>query len=201
VVRLTFNNTIKTISDAWTASGTKTYIKTYTENGHETVYFTDTVGYTGSVDVNVQHIDRTAPELTLIGTAEVQLHVGSAPFSDPGAIREDNGLTGIVYGTGEIDYNTLNDYTLTYTKADAAGNTTTVTRTISIIDDSMPDVELLGDPEISINIFSTWTDPGAVWKDNGLTGWIQGTGIIDTGAVGAYTLLYTYTDPAGNSAS
>jgi hypothetical protein len=140
------------------------------------------------------------PTITLNGETGVQLHVGSGPFIDPGAVRDDNGTTGTIEGVGTIDYHTLGEYPLTYTYT-GTGGSATITRIIHIIDDSIPNLELLGDTKVRIDIFSTWTDPGAIREDNGFTGWIQGSGYLDTGAVDAYTLLYTYTDSGMNTAS
>ena len=67
-----------------------------------------------------------------------------------------------------------------------------------------PVVTLNGDAAMQINIGDSFTDPGATATDDvdgGLTAKIVETGSVDTSTDGLYTLTYTATDAAGNSAN
>lgn len=76
--------------------------------------------------------DTTAPVVTLVGEAAIQLAVGDT-FTDPGATATDDvdgALTPVV--TGAVDTATEGSYTLTYTATDAAGNSANVSRLVSV---------------------------------------------------------------------
>ena len=59
---------------------------------------------------------------------------------------------------------------------------------------------LVGSGTITINIGSVYVDSGATWTDNlDGSGTLAASGMVNTGALGTYTLTYTYTDGAGNN--
>ena len=76
--------------------------------------------------------DTQAPVITLNGENTISIPLGRA-YSETGATASDD-LDGIVDVTIEGDVNTdsLGVYTLTYTTIDAAGNQSTVTRTVTV---------------------------------------------------------------------
>ncbi|MCP4414167.1 MAG: DUF5011 domain-containing protein [Gammaproteobacteria bacterium] len=78
--------------------------------------------------------DMTAPVITLIGDAPMEVRFGVS-FTDPGATVTDNvdsELIAIV--TGTVDTSTAGTYTLEYNVMDAAGNAATlVTRTVNVL--------------------------------------------------------------------
>ena len=73
-------------------------------------------------------VDRTAPVITLTGSASVTLDAGDT-YTEEGATA-DTGETVTV--TGTVDTDTPGDYTITYTATDAAGNTGTASRTVIV---------------------------------------------------------------------
>ncbi|MHB8660338.1 MAG: immunoglobulin-like domain-containing protein [Minisyncoccota bacterium] len=78
--------------------------------------------------------DRTPPVVTLIGEAAMQITVGNA-FTDPGATATDDvdgNLTAKIVVTGSVDTATAGLYTLTYSATDAAGNTSSVSRVVTV---------------------------------------------------------------------
>jgi subtilisin-like proprotein convertase family protein len=85
--------------------------------------------------------DTTAPILTLVGNAVVNLQTGDS-FNDPGAIANDNidgDITNSINVSGTIDLSTNGSYVLTYNVQDAAGNSaTSVSRTINVSSASVP---------------------------------------------------------------
>jgi hypothetical protein len=133
-----------------------------------------------------------------------------------------NGVEQVV-SSATIDSSSPTTYTITYKSTDSAGNTGTATRSVIIgnpssstnptpqitptptsTDTTPPVVTLNGDAALQINVGDSFTDPGATATDTvdgNLTAKIVETGSVDTTTAGLYTLTYTATDAAGNSAS
>ena len=159
-----------------------------------------------SVTRTVNVVDTTAPVITLLGDNPMTIEVGST-FTDPGATASDVGdgdLTSSIVITGSVDSNTIGTYTLTYDVSDASGNAAdSVTRTVNVVDTTAPIITLLGDNPMTIEVGSTFTDPGATASDVGdgdLTSSIVITGSVDSNTIGTYTLTYDVSDASGNAA-
>jgi endoglucanase Acf2 len=92
-------------------------------------------------------------------------------------------------------------YTLTYTATDSAGNSATATRTVIVVDTTAPVISLVGAASVTHEQGTPYSDPGASATDtvDGAVAVVT-TGSVDD-AVGTYTLTYTATDAAGNSAT
>jgi hypothetical protein len=107
-----------------------------------------------------------------------------------------------IYGTGTVNTAVPGNYTLTYNHTDVAGNpATTVTRTVQVVDTTAPVITLVGDDPTFVLAGDSFTDPGATVTDNvDATTSITGVGTVNTNVAGDYTLLYDYTDAAGNDA-
>jgi hypothetical protein len=78
--------------------------------------------------------DTTAPTISLTGSSTINLTVGDT-FTDPGATATDNvdgDLTSSIAVSGIVDTSTAGTYVVTYSVSDAAGNTSTVDRTIVV---------------------------------------------------------------------
>ena len=155
------------------------------------------------------NLDEIAPEISLNGSATLEITIGNN-WTDPGATASDNvdgDLTNAISISGNIDTSTIGSYSLIYTVSDAAGNTSSVTRTITvnqIIDNQSPNILLNGDATLSITAGDNWTDPGATANDNidgDITDSITTSGTVDTANPGTYTVVYSVTDAAGNLAS
>ena len=79
--------------------------------------------------------DTANPELELFGGASVTREAGQA-WAEPGAAghdARDGNLTASITVTGTVDMNTTGTYVLTYSVADAAGNTATANRTVTVV--------------------------------------------------------------------
>lgn len=124
--------------------------------------------------------DREAPELTLAGDTEVTA-----------SIRVTDQESGDIH-------------VLTYTVTDKAGNTATATRRVTVRDVVAPVITLSGQRELFVPLGGTLKDPGATAQDDAdgdLTAAIRRAGTVDTSVPGVYTLTYTVSDKAGNTAS
>ena len=78
--------------------------------------------------------DTVFPVITILGDNPATVELGST-YTDAGA-TSDGGET--VSSSGSVDPNTLGTYTITYSATDAAGNTSTATRTVNVVDTTAP---------------------------------------------------------------
>ena len=79
--------------------------------------------------------DTANPELELFGGAGITREAGQA-WAEPGAAghdARDGNLTASISVSGTVDMNTTGTYILTYSVADAAGNTATANRTVTVV--------------------------------------------------------------------
>jgi hypothetical protein len=97
----------------------------------------------------------------------------------------------------------ISTQTVVFTPTDTA-NYNTVTASVSVValsDSQAPLISLLGANPLEIFKGTSFTDPGAMVTDNvDATRTITGSGTVNTGTVGIYTLNYTAQDLAGNLA-
>jgi hypothetical protein len=155
--------------------------------------------------VNV--VDTTVPVITLLGDATVTIEVGS-DYTDAGATASDNydgDITDDIVVVNPVDTDVVGTYTITYNVSDAAGNAATeVTRTVNVVDTTVPVITLLGDATVTIEVGSDYTDAGATASDNydgDITDDIVVVNPVDTDVVGTYTITYNVSDAAGNAAT
>ena len=150
--------------------------------------------------------DITPPVITLLGDPVVSIELGT-PYTDEGATATDNidgDLTNDIATVNPVDTDVAGIYIVTYNVSDAAGNRAEVTRTVSVTSDITPPViTLLGDPVVSIELGTAYTDEGATATDNidgDLTDHITTVNPVDTDVAGIYTVTYNVSDAAGNRA-
>jgi LPXTG-motif cell wall-anchored protein len=162
-------------------------------------------------EIPIEAPDTTPPVITLIGDNPLYLNVGDE-FVDPGATATDDvdgDLTEQIVVTGSVDTSKPGEYILTYTVSDSAGNEATETRTVIVREAQEPDttppvITLKGDNPLHLYVGDEFVDPGATATDDvdgDLTEQIVVTGSVDTSKPGEYTLTYTVSDSAGNTAS
>ncbi|MCK5153581.1 MAG: DUF5011 domain-containing protein, partial [Spirochaetales bacterium] len=128
-------------------------------------------------------------------------------LSDPDASLVINGTSfdpiniSIVIPVSEGD----NIFTIIVTAEDGE-TTNTHTFTISrlaAVDINAPVITLLGDNPFTMEVNTTFTDPGATATDNeegNLSSAVVVTGTVNTATVGTYTLYYNVSDSSGNAA-
>jgi hypothetical protein len=118
-----------------------------------------------------------------------------------------NSSTGVVSLAADPDYETKSSYSFTVTASDAAGNTsaaTTVTFSITDVDEIAPEITLLGDNPATVEMDNTYSDAGATATDDtdgNLTDNIVATSNVDVTTAGSYTVTYNVSDAAGNAAT
>ena len=103
-------------------------------------------------------VDSTQPVVTLTGDSAMDWELGKS-FVEPGYTATDDvdgDLSSKVEVTGTVDVQTTGSYTLTYTVTDAAGNTGTVQRVVTVVagNGTGEDFTVLTDLEM------IWVEPG-----------------------------------------
>jgi aryl-phospho-beta-D-glucosidase BglC (GH1 family) len=157
-------------------------------------------------DPDKKEQDVTPPVISLNGEATVEINQGEA-YTDGGASAMDNvdgELTNKIQITNPVNTANVDTYTITYSVTDAAGNTSTATRTVIVKDVTAPEISLNGEVTVEINQGETYTDAGASAMDNvdgELTNKIQITNPVNTANVDTYTITYSVTDAAGNTST
>ena len=148
--------------------------------------------------------DTTAPVITLIGNTPLTHSIGTS-YDDEGASANDaTDGTVTVTMSGSVNSDVVSSYTLIYSATDKAGNQSSVTRTVNVIDDVAPVLTLNGISPFSHNAGDDYADLGAVVSDNlddasCIT--ITTTDEVNAAVIGSYTVTYTATDAAGNVAT
>ncbi|MFL2594248.1 MAG: beta strand repeat-containing protein [Flavobacteriaceae bacterium] len=168
---------------------------------------TDSNSNTTIVTRTVQVVDTTNPSITLIGGEEITVEVGGS-FVDPGATATDThegNISSAIVVTGSVDTDALGTYVIRYNVSDSSGNAATeVTRTITVKDTTPPDFSLVGNATVSIEINTSFVDPGASAidvNDGDISSSVNVIGTVDTSVVGSTTLYYNILDSSGNAAS
>ena len=192
-----------------TVDGTITPTKTFddvdtSQVGSYTVTYSCADAATNTVTVSRTVIveDTTPPELTLTGSSSVTIEAGDS-YSDDGAECTDT-VDGIITPTktfDNVDTSQVGSYTVTYSCADAATNTVTVSRTVIVEDTTPPELTLTGSSSVTIEANVIYTDAGADCLD-GVDGTITPTKTfdnVDTSQVGSYTVTYSCVDVATNT--
>ena len=157
--------------------------------------------------------DVTAPVIILNGKQLDTVLLNSA-YTDPGvksAIDNvDGDLKSKVTVTGTVDTKTAGTYTLTYTVKDNAGNIAATTRNVTVIqqvivkDTIKPVINISKNPDTVLINSGAYPDTGVTASDNkdgNITSKIQKTGTVDVTKAGSYTITYTVSDAALNSAT
>tara|TARA_A100001011_G_scaffold399648_1_gene509342 strand:+ start:180 stop:3203 length:3024 start_codon:yes stop_codon:yes gene_type:complete len=156
--------------------------------------------------------DTTPPVITLVGDNPVNITVGDT-YSDAGATATDDVdgdiTANIVVGGDIVDVNNAAQYIITYNVSDAAGNAAAeVTRTVNVndpVDTTPPDITLIGDAVVELNVGDTYNEEGATATDN-VDGDISaniviGGDTVDTNTAGQYIVTYNVSDAAMNAAT
>ncbi|MBV1910683.1 MAG: DUF5011 domain-containing protein [Kangiellaceae bacterium] len=147
-------------------------------------------------------VDTTAPVITITGDNPFNINQDDT-YTDEGATATDN-IDGSlsVTSSGEVDTAIIGSYTISYSAADAAGNTATADRIVNVNDAIAPVITLVGDETVSIVQGFSYEELGATAEDNNdgsVT--VVITGEVDNDTIGSYEITYTATDNASNSST
>jgi len=152
-------------------------------------------------------IDETPP--VLFGAdVDADVLVGSTwdPLTGVYAYDSKDGVIALITVTGTYDLDAVGEYTLTYSVKDAANNTTTEERLLTVFApeaDAILPVIYTSDVTILQNRPFTPMDNVYAYDlvDGDLTSEVTVTGTFNPNAVGTYTLTYKVKDSANNEAT
>ncbi|MBI5137059.1 MAG: DUF5011 domain-containing protein, partial [Nitrospirae bacterium] len=93
---------------------------------------------------------------------------------------------------------------VTFSVTDAAGNVGTAQATVTVTDQTVPVITLVGANPLTWTLGTPYVDPGATASDN-VNGDLSASIVVDasgvnTAVAGPYSVIYTVTDAAGNVA-
>jgi len=158
--------------------------------------------------VVVLNVDDTPPTITLTGDNPQIIEVGEV-YSELQATASDN-VDGDISGNILVDATNVNtsivgSYTVFYNVQDGNSNSAaTATRTVNVVDTTIPTITLIGANPQVIEVGSAYTELTATASDN-YDGDISGDIVIDatnvdTAIVGTYTVTYNVIDANTNAA-
>ena len=148
--------------------------------------------------------DTTAPTITIRGSDSVTVEAGRT-YDDLGATCTDD-IDGDITPTSDttdVNINIPGTYTVTYTCTDAANNSATATRTVLVRDTTAPRITVTVPVRVTVLEGKDYDDLGATCRD-GIDGVItptSDTSDVNINIPGEYTVRYTCTDNAGNTAT
>ncbi|MDA7655330.1 DUF5011 domain-containing protein, partial [Akkermansiaceae bacterium] len=151
--------------------------------------------------VNV--VDTEKPEITLNGGGlggAVTIPLGGS-YTEFGATVSDNYYQelAVTIDSSAVDTSVVDSYSVTYNVTDDSNNTRTVTRTVNVVDITLPVITLNGG-DVTIEAGESYTELGATASDNYYTTGLDvtPTGAVNTSAVGTYTITYSAIDGSQN---
>ena len=160
----------------------------------------DAAGNRAVAEREVIVVDTTAPVIKLFGEKELTLRYGTE-YVEPGvyAIDSFDGEVSVTTNS-DVDMSKVGSYKVIYSASDSSGNTSNSVRTVLVIDDLAPLIEMLGVTEIILEQDSVYTDPGAIAID-GLESEVEVVvdNKVDTSKAGVYYVTYSATDSRGNT--
>lgn len=151
-------------------------------------------------------VDTTPPVITRLGSTPVNVETGSV-YSDAGATASDDidgNITGSIVTVNPVNTAVLGMYTVTYDVKDSSNNSATqVTRTVNVVDTTIPVITLTGSSPVDAEAGVAYVDAGATALDNydgDLTGSISTSNPVNTGVLGQYIVTYDVSDSSANAA-
>jgi hypothetical protein len=141
--------------------------------------------------------------IVLNGDANITHEAGFAYLDANASWSDAVDGSGTVYGVGEVNASVPDVYVLSYNYTDTAGNVAQmVTRTVNVVDTSVPLISLNGDANITHEAGIPYLDVNASWSDavDG-SGVVISAGEVNASTPGTYELTYDYVDGAGNAAA
>ena len=149
--------------------------------------------------------DKTPPTITLKG-ANPQIIEFGRKYREFGAdVKDDRDKNPtLTVDSSGVNIHKLGTYKVIYRAKDSAGNETTATRTLKIVDKTPPSLTLKGGKSISLERGTKYQELGFKAIDNvdgDITGKVKVTGSVNSNREGKYTLTYRVTDSSGNEAT
>ena len=193
----------------------------------------DESGNTSSIRRIVKVVDTTAPTITLKGETNITVEAGSE-YVDAGIEVTDNAEGKITESykvfyskdgadstwtdakNNEVNTKVVGSYNIWYEAKDESGNTSSIRRTVKVVDTTAPEIKLNGEANITIEAgIGSYEEKGATVTDNAdemvenlqpvyvhystLDGkFEEELKTVDSTRVGIYKVVYKHTDTSGN---
>jgi uncharacterized repeat protein (TIGR01451 family) len=173
---------------------------TGTPGTYEIIYkASDASGNDAEQRVRVTVVDTTGPVISLNGASPMTVECHTS-YTEPGASAADACEGPVpVSISGSVNANVVGPYTITYTASDSGGRTTTVTRTVNVVDTTPPVVTLNGAASATVECHTSYTDAGASATDScDPTTALSSTSDVNVNAPGTYHVVWSATDDSGN---
>jgi len=166
------------------------------EEGNVVLRDTDKNTIEGGITV----VDTQGQSRVAVDSTDITLNVGET-YNEPGVTSEDAlGNEVLITVTSDLDTNVIGDYSIIYTSTDIYGNTNILERTVRVRDINAPEINIIGEKNIVLQLNDVYVDQGAEAFDSE-----QGEHIIVsvvnnvvTNTPGIYTVIYTAIDDSGN---
>jgi hypothetical protein len=156
-----------------------------------TVTVQDTTGPSITVPI-MSDTEATGPDGTVIS------------YIEPYANDAVDGTVPVLCDRNPGDTFAMGTTTVSCNATDSRGNVGYASFTVLVQDTTAPLIGIIGSNPASVPLHGTYADAGATALDNfdgDVTGLIITTNLVDTSAVGAYTVTYDVTDTHGNHAA
>lgn len=165
-----------------------------------TLFFLAMLTACGGGSDSAGETDTTAPVISLNGDYGLYLQLEDS-YEEQGANAVDDTDGNIdVRITGTVGTTPGGIYKITYSATDTAGNTTTLDRTVYVLDSEAPMLTLLGESIMTLALGDTYDEPGFTTSDNSSEELSLTTvGAVDTSVIDTYRISYTAIDSTGNS--
>ena len=166
----------------------------------------DSSGNKSTQQRTVNVVDTLPPEITLNGSAEVTIEAGTV-YADAGATAKDtlDGNVAVIVNN-TVNTNEPGAYTVEYSAKDEAGNSDSAIRTVLVVDNTPPEIVLVGSATetIEATLEGNYVDDGATCQD-GIEGNISQNvevsgDVVNLSKPGSYVIRYKCQDSAGNQA-
>ncbi len=164
----------------------------------------------GTASTSPKVLQDTTPPVITITKGTDSLTVGDT-FVDAGATATDDvdgNVSSKIKTSSTVDTTKAGTYGVTYTVSDAADNTASSTRPVTVVakpvSDTTPPVITITKGTDSLTVGDTFVDAGATATDDvdgNVSSKIKTSSTVDTTKAGTYGVTYTVSDAADNTAS
>lgn len=160
------------------------------------VIATSVTDKTKSDSISINVIVRSNEKPVITGADDIEIKVGT--FFDVNAVveatdKEEGSLTDKIFVTGNFDYNTLGEYKITYSVTDKDGNTTTVVRTITVVEEDIENA-VINANNLTIKVGDSFNPLEGVTvtdtKNQNIIDTLKYTSDVDTTKAGVYKIVY-----------
>jgi hypothetical protein len=161
-----------------------------------------------AADADFSNIETIKPIITIIGANPFSVKKDSV-YTDLGATAtddKDGNITSNIRTSGTVNTAIVGTYVISYAVNDKAGNIDSVTRTVNVVapDITKPVITIIGKIQDTLMQGKSYVDAGATALDNidgDITSKITKVSTLDSSKLGTYTITYSVSDLANNTAS